>query len=537
MTSVTEHPVDAGHAALDRGDWPSARASFEAGLDGERHAEALDGLAWVGWWESDAQLCLGSREAAFRAYGGTGAQAAEAAGWLATDQLEFRGDDAVAKGWVAQAHRALDDVREGPSHAWVLLHEAYILHAVDNDSGRAAELARRATAIGREHGVTDVEAIGLATGGLALVAVGDVQAGLRSLDAAVALVTTADLERQVTVAWALCMMLSACARLGDVPRAEQWSARMKEFAERYDSRHLLGSCRVSYGHVMSTGGHWQTAEAELTAAVDDLSATRAGMASGGLARLGLLRLRQGRTGEARSLFEQALPSVAAVIGLGEIALGEDDAASARDAAERALRRSGSATLDRLPPLELLVRAAAALGDLPAARTALAELDEIAAAAGTPYLAGRASRASAQVALAEGDAEAARRCAEDAVDSFTLATAPYDAARAREVLARALTALGRAEHAQREAGAARDVLSALGAAPEPVAPSGAAGSELTAREIDVLRLVAQGLSDAEVAERLIVSPHTVHRHVANIRAKLRLPSRAAAVAYAARERLI
>jgi len=66
---------------------------------------------------------------------------------------------------------------------------------------------------------------------------------------------------------------------------------------------------------------------------------------------------------------------------------------------------------------------------------------------------------------------------------------------------------------------------------------AARGELTAREREVLRLIVDGLSDEAIAERLVLSPHTVHRHVANIRSKLRQPSRAAAAAQAIRDGLI
>ena len=189
-----------------------------------------------------------------------------------------------------------------------------------------------------------------------------------------------------------------------------------------------------------------------------------------------------------------------MVGLGELALADGDADAARDAAERVLRRLPGAPLDRLPALELLVRAQATAGDVEAARSAHADLAAVASASGTPYLSGRSYLAGAELELAAGAAEAARCAAEDAIDCFTASSAPYDGARA--------------------GAAASDAASAL-----------------TARELEVLRLVAQGLGDAEVAERLVVSPHTVHRHVANIRNKLRLPSRAAAVAYAAREGLI
>jgi pimeloyl-ACP methyl ester carboxylesterase len=72
---------------------------------------------------------------------------------------------------------------------------------------------------------------------------------------------------------------------------------------------------------------------------------------------------------------------------------------------------------------------------------------------------------------------------------------------------------------------------------PTRTAGARGEELTGREREVLRLVAEGLSDGEIAERLVLSPHTVHRHVANIRRKLGLHSRSAAAAFAARTGLV
>ena len=152
-----------------------------------------------------------------------------------------------------------------------------------------------------------------------------------------------------------------------------------------------------------------------------------------------------------------------------------------------------------------------------------------------------------MAFAQGETEEARRAFEDAVDSFAQASAPYDSAVARLGLARALATLGRDEAAAAEALTAREAFVALGAsrdverADEPLAAADERASEatgeLTTREVEILRLVAQGLSDAQIAERLVVSPHTVHRHVANVRAKLRLPSRAAAVAYASRANLL
>jgi LuxR family transcriptional regulator, maltose regulon positive regulatory protein len=178
------------------------------------------------------------------------------------------------------------------------------------------------------------------------------------------------------------------------------------------------------------------------------------------------------------------------------------------------------------------------------------LERIGAELGTPYVRGRTRLVAGQVATARGDQEHARRACEDAVDLLVDAGAAHETALARLELARALAALGRDEAAAAETRSARDALVALGAERD-VARVDAAMSgdeqlgdagrrsvgELTSREVEVLRLVAQGLSDAEIAERLVLSQHTVHRHVANVRAKLRLPSRAAAVAYASQAGLL
>jgi ATP/maltotriose-dependent transcriptional regulator MalT len=166
---------------------------------------------------------------------------------------------------------------------------------------------------------------------------------------------------------------------------------------------------------------------------------------------------------------------------------------------------------------------------------------------TSYVAGRAELLRAELAGARRDHGEARRACEDAIDSFEAASALYDLALARLELSRTLLELGREQVGRGEALAARAVFESLGARRDlervdKLLESRSAGdvgalTELTARELEVLRLVARGMSDAEIAEELVLSRHTVHRHVANIRVKLRLPSRSAAVAYAANEGLL
>ena len=259
------------------------------------------------------------------------------------------------------------------------------------------------------------------------------------------------------------------------------------------------------------------------------------MAAPTAVRLGKLRASQGDLAAARELFESALPLPSAVLALGELDLDAGDPAAALDAADRVLRNLREASvLERFPALELRARAQAAAGDAAEAAATAAELEREAQRLGTRYMRGRARLVGAVVLTAQGDLDGARRAAEDAADLFASCSAPYDAARARLALAQALRALDRTERAESEERAARDALFRLRAArPE----DSAATEALSARETEILRLVAAGMGDAQIAERLFLSPHTVHRHVANIRGKLRTPSRAAAVAYASRHNLL
>jgi LuxR family transcriptional regulator, maltose regulon positive regulatory protein len=217
----------------------------------------------------------------------------------------------------------------------------------------------------------------------------------------------------------------------------------------------------------------------------------------------------------------------------------------RLAAPRSLGRER--TIEAAAASELLVRIGIGLGDLGRARAAHQALQEIATAIGNGSLQAAEHRAGGEIALAEGDAEEAARLFEDAVDLHRRGAAPFDLAQARLALARALGASHRAIAAMDEADKAMTALEELGAgraardAARLLARLGkptvsAKPWRLTGRELEVLSLVA-GLSSALVAERLVISEHTVHRHVANILAKLGVSTRAAAVAVVAERELL
>jgi ATP/maltotriose-dependent transcriptional regulator MalT len=537
--------VRAGEAALARADWDKARRHFESALAREESVPAWEGLSWATSWLGDTDASLAARERAFRGFRALGDVdgAARMAGWLANDALHFRGDDAVAAGWLERGRSLLEGRPASAAYGWLLVIEGYYALEVDADTEAAARKGAQAASLGAELGVSDVEALGIAIEGAAQVVQGHVTEGLRRLDEAAAVSAGEEFELQISPAWALCILIAVCERVGDFARVAQWCEAMRSIGERLNGRHLIGVCRSAYGQVLACRGEWPAAEAELVAAVADLEAMRPGMAPDGLARLGELRARQGRVSEARALFERALPHRSALVGLGTLALEQGDALGAADMAERILRRIGEAApIERVPALELLARARAALADFDSAHAALTELADIVDRLGTPYLRGRARLVAGEVDELRGHHEHARRNLEDALDLFAESAAPYEAALSRLALSRTLAALDRADAAAAEAELARAAFAKLGAARD-ASRSGASDPEaqglgdLTVREREVLTLVAQGCSDAEIGARLVVSPHTVHRHVANVRTKLRLPSRAAAVAYATRHGLI
>jgi DNA-binding CsgD family transcriptional regulator len=256
-----------------------------------------------------------------------------------------------------------------------------------------------------------------------------------------------------------------------------------------------------------------------------------------------LRRRQGRFDEAISLCRSCEWHEGAQLCLAEIAWDRADSARARELFERRQRRlSAEVQASDALGLELAVCLAVAERDAGCAAELSQAPGKLAAAADTPALLGRARFAAGVVAILR-DPKAARLALEDAVDAFGSASMPFEAARARVALARLLEASNRSEAAALWEGATA-AFARLGVRRDPreldrplaslvTAPRG----ELTAREREVLRLIVDRLSDEAIAERLMLSPHTVHRHVANIRIKLRQPSRAAAAAQAIRDGLI
>ena len=556
----TQRPDDCatGDELLSRGAWAEARSAFEAALGKRDGPEALEGLALAAWWLDDADVVFDARERAYRLYGERGDRrsAARVAVWLAWDAWAFRGEHAVSNGWLQRARSLLSGLPECAEQAWLEIREGSLCLMEDGDPDRAHTLAAEGIRIARQARSVDLEMLGLSVQGLALVASGAIAEGMRRLDEVNAAIVAGELKDLVVIGLSCCYMIAACERVRDYDRAVQWCARLKLFCEKWGLRPLFAVCRTQYASICMWRGTWLEAEQELIAAGDELAASRPAMTPDAIVRLAELRRRQGRLTEAAALFDQAGSHGLAMLGRAELAFDRGDMRAAAEHIDRYLRRVPTQNrTDRAAGLELLARAHAAACNLDGARTALAELTGIAAVVATLPLKAATSLAAGWVAMASDEADDARRHFEDAVDRFVQSSAPYEVARARIELARALASLGRIEDAALEARRAIDVLTELKAGLEisrahlllDSLPQANVASEvsvrtrndggLTGRELEVLRLVADGLTNQAIAEKLFVSDHTVHRHLANILNKLSVSSRAAAVAQAARRGLL
>ncbi len=444
---------------------------------------------------------------------------------------------------------SLEGLDPVPEHGWLALREGEFAFLLGNDIAATRRFAERARSIGTALAVPDIEFSALGLEGLALASQGNIADGIRLLDEASAAAMAGEMSELWAAGRTCCYMITACERVRDLERAYQWSQRMLEFAKRWRNLDLFAVCRAHYGAILVLRGTWEEADAAFETALRELRASRPGMAFEALVRRADLRRRQGRFEEAAELFRQVEFHPYAQLGLAHVAFDMGDTALAADRATRFLRKLGPENrLQRAAGLDLYARALVALGETERARNAYDELQGVVAEVGSDSLRASALAVGGIVAEAEGDLDTARSRMEDAIDLFHQCGEPFETARSRLDLARVLAALGRSDPAAEQARAAHDALAGMQAEREAQRAgalvneledraSAKATSGLTPRELDVLKLVAQGLSNTEIAQRLVLSDHTVHRHLANILRKLDLSSRAAAAAWGARAGLI
>jgi LuxR family transcriptional regulator, maltose regulon positive regulatory protein len=520
----------AATSALGRGQWELARDGFAAVIALGEDAAAREGEAFAARMLGQHDASFAAYERAYRLYRAADdvLGAARVATWLGYNHEALRGDFAVAGGWYARAHQLIDDRPLSLEHAWLAIREASRLLSSGLDPGRGRELAQLATAAAAAVGDVEVQTVGRSLEGLAMVVTGDVDAGLRLLDESAAALIAGDLDTVLPASLACCFVIYGCEHALDLARAAQWCRVIEEsIAARLRFDQFLGFCRCHYAAVLTVRGQLTEADALLDEA-ERAFATGAPAATFEvvLRRAEVLRRREQYDG-ARLLAESVASHPDALRCLAAIALDSGDLGAAAEFAERHLRRLPvQGRLVRVPGLAIAVSAHGRAGRIAAMEAAFRELSSAPRAGGIGAV---VDAAAAERAEAHGDFDSARRLWEDAIDGSLDLGMRFDGAHARAGLARALIGLGRPGEAAIQSTRAAAELAAL--------RGEAQAGPLTSRERQVLGLVAEGFTDDEIAGRLQLSRHTVHRHVANVRAKLGQPSRAAAVAEAARRSLI
>jgi DNA-binding CsgD family transcriptional regulator len=535
--------LQAGNAALTACRWADARAAFKDAVDAGAGPEALEGFARATFFLDEPDAAVDAHERAYAAYRGAdrAVDAARVAIALAWEYRAYRGEPAVSDGWLGRARRLLEGLGPTRERGWLALRESSF--ALPGDPVLARARAAEAESLGRKLGDVDLEMTAIALDGLALVSQGEVVAGMARLDEATTAATAGEMSDPVAIGFSCCYLIFACERVRDFDRAAQWCRRLAAIAADQNVRALRAVCRAHYGTVLVLRGEWERAELELTDAATVLARTpREG--ADAFARLGELRRRQGLSEEAARLIAQAEHHPLAILCRAALGLERGDLAAAVDGASQYLRSLGGAIVERAPALELLAEAHGEAGRADEAGEAARELRAIADRVGTDPLLGAARHAEGWADSAAGRYDAAREAFEDSVALFARAGLPYEAGRARVALACALRALRRKEAARAEFDRAQEALLSLGAAAEErrtrrlrAGRPSDGRIRLSPREQEVLGLIAQGRTNAEIADELVLSEHTVHRHVANILAKLGAVSRAAAVATATEQDLL
>lgn len=556
-----DHFLIAGHDALQRGDWPGALEQFARAVEHEETAEGYEGLGMSYWWLHDAGPLFAARERAYRLYRDSNDRqgAARLAIYIALDYYLFRGERALVNGWFSTAHRLLRELDLCPEHAVILVWEGYVVLMTDHDVGRARIMSGRATELAHQLGVMDYENLARALNGLSLVTAGNIAEGMRLLDEAAVATTSGDMTDLDAIVTTWCFLIYACERVHDFERAVQWCDKARAFSEKWNYRFMFSFCQVHYAAVLIWRGDWQAAEAELLAAAEDLLVTHAAMSGEAFTRLAELRRRQGRLEEAEDLLQRAdshpmlmSAGTAVLLGRAALALDRGNPADAEALAERYLRRVHREDwLERIGGLDILARAQASLGKHRQARSALDALTSISSTIACPPAEALSRLCGGVVAAAADDLVSARRRFEDAADLYSRHGAPFETALARIELAGVLVATDQRDLARHEVQAALVICRDIGAKAaeergtalldeiETRSPASANRPDvyLTPRELEVLKYVAQGMTDREIALQLRISEHTIHRHIGNILTRLDVPSRTAAVAVAARNGLI
>ena len=524
--------------AYERKEWVAAYRALTDLESDQLRADDFAALATTAYLLGRRNDCVQALQRAFQANVDAGHQAAAArsALWLAL-VLSMGGEPAVGGGWAARAKRILDGIdADVVERGFVMIHETLGCIMAGDFEG-ALERASIIAEYGERFREPDLVAQGLCMKGRLMTHAGQVQDGLRLMDESLVGVVAGNVSPIVS-GIVYCTTIEACAWVCDYGRMAEWTRALTSWCDAQPGLvAFTGQCAVHRGQLMRFRGAFRDAVEELERAAERY-ALGGGTQAVALAheeRGDVLRILGDLDGADRAYEEAARYGSRVQPGQALLRLARDDHAGAASAIRTVLDAVDD-PVERCRLLPAAVEILVAAGEADEASGLADELRRIADAFGCTALDAAAAHAAALVALANDDPRTAVAAARPAIERWTELGAPYEVARCRVVSGTALRSLGDEQAASSELALARSTFAELSAAPaerdvaRTIAPAEVPGG-LSPREVEVLRLVAAGKSNAEIAADLVVAEKTVARHLSNIFTKLDVGSRTAAAAFA------
>jgi DNA-binding CsgD family transcriptional regulator len=530
--------------AYGRGDWVAAFEAWSVAEPDTLTLDELDGLATAAEMLGHHHEAVAALQRAFARSRAEGDVAgAVRCAFRLSMTTSSHAEPALAAGWTRRAEEMAQDLApDAVEHGWVAFLRMF--RALGSGAyPEAGACADEVAALGRRHRDPDLAAMGICSQGRFALYTGRIPEGLALLDDAMVRVVSGELS-PIPAGHVYCTAIEGAQEISDFGRVAEWTSALDRWCSAQPGLlTFTGQCALHRGQLMRLRGAWDAALEELDLACERYRLIGADDAIGfAESEVGdLLRLR-GELDAADAAYQRAADhGVDPQPGLAMLWLARGRGRAARAAVDQLLAAPGG-PVQRCRLLPAAIEVVLADGDPPAARVLVAELSALADAARCLVLQASAAQASGAVELADGDAGSALPHLRKADQLWARAGAPYERARTRVLTARALTLLDDHESAGRELEAARTTFRQVGAAPDAddasslLAPA-AAPAGLTAREVEVLRLVATGRSNPQIAADLVLSEKTVARHLSNIFAKLDVGSRTAATAFAYEQGLV
>lgn len=548
--------LEQSREAIANGRWNDARQLLEQQLQQSSSAEIFEELARACWWLNDFTALFDYRLKTYEAFIQKGDKrgAARNAGWLGIDYLEIKGEFAIANGWFQRAANLIQDMEDCSELAFITLLKARMSFMQQPTNDVALQLVEESLSISKRVGSVDGEMMATGVKGMILTCEGKITEGMNYLDEATLIATTAEVIDVSLAGITCCLLIDACQRIRDYERAGQWCNKVKELANRWHFDALFSSCRTNYASVLIWKGDWEAAEQELLLAAKELEQLRPTQISMCLAQLADLRRRQGKWKEAQELLQQAEVPSAILVASAAFAYDQGDFETAAEMVQRYVRQIPDKERTRkLAGLELLIRIYSKQQKVEEAKELLNELKEIADMVNTRPVKACFFSSSGIVEEARGNSMAAREFFEDAIDIYDTIEAPFESAMNRIFLSEVLIRLQQYRNAELELNIALKAFEKMGAEKyvekakqllktvhrQHALEGKDEASEFTGRELEILRLLAEGKNNEEIAQQLFLSVRTVEKHLTNLYLKMGVSgksARAFAASYAAKKKL-